>query len=246
MRIDVIDMHEFYSSPLGEAACQSLGRQIRTVWPNLKHLSVLGLGYATPYLSQFRGEAERVIGMMPAAHGVMRWPPGQPSLTALVDETELPLPDASIDRILMVHALETSEHVRHSLREIWRVLAPGGKLLIVAPNRLGLWARLETTPFGHERPYSRGQLTQLLRDSLFSPEHWSSALYMPPSARMLVLRPEQTWERAGKMFWRRFAGVLLVEAAKQIYAPIPEPAINRRAAKTMLARPTGLPIPGNG
>lgn len=246
MRIDVIDIHSFYSSPIGVAAGQSLGLQIRAVWPDLRGLSLLGLGFATPYLAQFQGDAERVIGMMPAAQGVMRWPPGAASLTALVDEDDLPLPDASIDRILLVHGLETSEHVRNSLREIWRVLAPGGKVLVVVPNRIGLWARLEATPFGHGRPYSRSQITHLLRDSLFSPEHWSSGLYMPPIERLLLLRPAQTWERIGRILWRRFAGVLIVEATKQIYAPVQQPALNRRAAKTTLAPQAGLPIVGSG
>lgn len=220
MRIDVIDMHGFYTSLLGGEAEQCLWRQIRTLWPNLKGLSVVGLGFATPYLPEFLGEADRVIAMMPAAQGVMRWPAGGPGLTALVDEIELPLPDASIDRVLLVHALETSEHVHPGLREIWRVLAPGGRLLIVAPNRIGLWARSESTPFGHGRPYSRSQLTHLLRDNLFSPVQWSAALYMPPSKRLRMLRPALSWERIGQLLWPRFAGVLLVEAAKQIYAPV--------------------------
>lgn len=246
MRIDVIDIHGFYSGRLGKAAGQSLGQQIRAVWPNLTGQSLLGLGFATPYLAQYQGEAERVLGMMPAAQGVMPWPPGAASLTALVDEDELPLPDASIDRILLVHALETSEHVRSSLREIWRVLAPGGKLLAVVPNRIGLWARLEATPFGHGRPYSRSQITHLLRDCLFSPEQWTSGLYMPPSEWLLTLRPAASWERAGRFLWRRLPGVLLVEAAKQIYAPVQQTALSRRAAKTMLAPQAGLPIAGNG
>lgn len=262
MRIDVIDMHGFYHSPLGGAAALCLGSQIRKLWPDLKGRSVLGLGYATPYLPQFLGEAERVIAMMPAAQGVMHWPPAAPGLTALVDETGLPLPDACIDRVLLAHALETSEHVQPGLREIWRVLAPGGKLLIVAPNRIGLWARSEATPFGHGRPYSRHQLTQLLRDSLFSPAQWSAGLYMPPRARMLVLRPALSWERIGAICWPRFAGVLLVEAVKQIYAPLPDraraqrlvllpsaisprasPRVSPRAAKTAPARQAGSPIP---
>lgn len=261
MRIDVIDLHSFYNSPLGGAAAQCLGSQIRKLWPDLKGRSMLGLGYATPYLPQFRGEAERVIAMMPAAQGVMHWPPAAPGLTALVDETGLPLPDASIDRVLLVHALETSEQAQPGLREIWRVLAPGGKLLIAAPNRIGLWARSEATPFGHGRPYSRSQLTQLLRDSLFSPAQWSAALYMPPRARMLVLRPALSWERIGGICWPSFAGVLLVEAVKQIYAPLLDraraqrpvmlpqaisPRASPRAAKTAPARQAGWQALDNG
>lgn len=222
MHLDVIDLHAFYSSPLGEAARRAIGQKIRQIWPNLAGQSLLGLGYATPFLPPFQNESLRTLALMPASQGVMRWPPDGASLTGLVDETQLPLDDASMDRILLVHSLETSEHIRPALRELWRVLAPGGKLLVIAPNRIGLWARSEATPFGHGRPFSRSQLTHLLRDCLFSPEQWSASLYMPPLGRMMMLRNPDGWERVGKLLWPRFAGVWMVEASKQIYVPIPE------------------------
>lgn len=222
MHLDVIDLHAFYSSPPGDVARRAIGNEIRAIWPNLSGLSLLGMGYATPYLPLFEGETTRTLALMPASQGVMRWPGEGASLTGLADETRLPLEDASVDRILLAHMLETSEQIRPALRELWRVLAPGGKLLILAPNRIGLWARRETTPFGHGRPFSRGQLTGLLRDCLFSPEQWSAALYMPPLGRMLMPRNPESWERMGKILWPRFAGVWMVEASKQIYVPIPE------------------------
>ncbi|MGK2872108.1 MAG: class I SAM-dependent methyltransferase [Alphaproteobacteria bacterium] len=222
MHLDVIDLHAFYSSPLGDASKRAISQKIRQIWPDLTGQSLLGIGYATPYLPLFQGEASRTLAMMPASQGVMRWPNSGPSLTGLMDETQLPLPDASIDRILLMHSIESSEQIRPSLRELWRVLAPGGKLLIIAPNRIGLWARREATPFGHGRPFSRSQLTQLLRDCLFSPEQWSASLYMPPLGRTMLLRNPDVWERVGKLLWPRFAGVWMVEASKQIYAPIPE------------------------
>ena len=55
------------------------------------------------------------------------------------------------------------------LAEVWRVLTPGGRLLVVVPNRAGLWARMENTPFGYGRPFSRKQLSRLMRDMQFSP-----------------------------------------------------------------------------
>lgn len=222
MHLDVIDLHAFYSSPLGNAARRALSQKIRAIWPNLSGLSLLGMGYTTPYLPLFLGEAARCLAMMPASQGVMRWPGHAASLTALVDETGLPLEDASVDRILLVHSLETSEHIRPGLRELWRVLAPGGKILIIAPNRIGLWARSKSTPFGHGRPFSRGQLTGLMRDCLFSPEQWSASLYMPRLGRIMMTNNPEGWERVGRHVWPRFAGVWIVEASKQIYVPIPE------------------------
>ena len=147
---------------------------------------MLGIGYATPYLGLFREEAERCLAFMPAGQGVVKWPTARPALSALVDENELPLPDSAVDRILLVHALEMTHDPAALLREVWRVLASGGRLLAVVPNRRGVWARMDTTPFGHGRPYSRSQINQLLRETWFTPTGWSEALYVPPVDARLV------------------------------------------------------------
>ncbi len=215
---DVIDLRDFYDSSLGQAARRVLRRQIRTIWPDSHDMRVLGLGFATPYLRPFREETERVIAVMPSSQGVLPWPPEGPGLVCLADETDLPLPDRSIDRVLLVHALESTEQVRATLREVWRVLADSGRLLVVTPNRRGIWARLERTPFGQGRPYTPSQLSRLLRDNMYTPLQTASALFMPPFQSRFVLRSAPAWEKVGERWFPTFAGVLMVEAAKQIYA----------------------------
>ena len=184
-------------------------------------MRVLGIGYATPYLGLFREEAERCLAFMPAAQGVVSWPSARPALAALVEEDELPLTDSAVDRVLLVHALEMSHDPGALLREAWRVLAAGGRLLAVVPNRRGLWARMDTTPFGHGRPYSRSQITHLLRETWFTPTGWGEALYVPPIARGWFLRSAVAWERTGATLSAPFAGVHIVEATKQVYRAIP-------------------------
>ena len=169
MSLDVVDLRNFYSQPLGAVARRFVGRGIRTRWNDTRGLRLLGVGYPTPYLGLFRAEAERCIAFMPAAQGVVKWPSDRPTLAALVGQDEFPLPDACFDRVLIVHAIETSEDAGALLREVWRVLAAGGRLLAVVSNRRGLWARIDTTPFGQGRPYSRSQITQLLRETWFTP-----------------------------------------------------------------------------
>ncbi len=215
---DVIDLGAFYASPPGRVAQRMIRRRIRAFWPDTRGQSVLGLGYATPYLRPFRDEAERVVAIMPAAQGVTPWPRDEPGLVTLADEAALPLAEGSIDRVLLVHAVECSEQQRAMLREIWRVLAGGGRLVVIAPNRRGIWARLERTPFGHGYPFSPSQLSRLLRDNLFSPLRTASALYVPPSASRAMLRFAGAWEGFGDRWGLPFAGVLLVEASKQVYA----------------------------
>src|SRR5207342_1541293 len=162
MSIDVVDLRNFYSHRLGSVARHFVGRGIRKRWTNTAGQRLLGLGYASPYLGQFREEAERCLVFMPAEQGVVKWPSAHPTLSALVEPFDLPLPDASIDRVLMVHGLEMSQDAAALLRELWRVLAAGGQLLAVVPNRRGVWARMDNNPFGHGRPYSRSQITSLL------------------------------------------------------------------------------------
>ena len=221
MTIDVIDLRDFYSKRLGIVARQLINRGIRARWPDAAGQRVLGLGYPTPYLGLFREDSERCIAFMPAAQGVVKWPTVGPAHSVLVDEFELPLPDAAVDRVLLVHALEMSLDATALLREIWRVLASGGQLLAVVPNRRGLWARMDTTPFGHGQPYSRSQIMHLLREAWFTPLAWSEALYVPPIQRSWFLRSAVAWERAGATISAPFAGVHVVQATKQVYRGVP-------------------------
>ena len=215
---DVVDLRDFYDTSLGQMARRMIRRQLRLLWPDVSGMRVMGLGFATPYLRIFTGEAERVSAIMPASQGVLPWPPDGLGLTALADETELPLPDRSMDRILLIHALESTEQVRAMMREVWRVLADGGRLIVVAPNRRGIWARLDRTPFGNGRPYTQFQLIRLLRDNLFTPVNQTGALFLPPTTSRMMLRSAPAFEELGSRWFQTFAGVVIVEAAKQIYA----------------------------
>ena len=230
------------ASSWASVARRFVGRGIRARWSDTRALRVLGIGYATPYLGLFREEAERCLALMPAAQGVVRWPSTRPALAALVEEDELPLTDSAVDRVLLVHALEMSSDPAELLREAWRVLAAGGRLLAVVPNRRGLWARMDTTPFGQGRPYSRTQITQLLRDTWFTPTGWGEALYVPPIPRGWFLRSAVAWERTGATLSAPFAGVHIVEATKQVYRAIPARREKRRLVPAL--QPVLAPSPG--
>lgn len=217
MWTDAVEMRDFYDSMLGRVARRMIGRRVRDLWPDLRGLSVVGLGYATPFLGVFRSEAQRVLAVMPAGQGVVQWPREGRGLSTLADETALPFPDRSIDRILLVHALEGAEQTRPMMREVWRVLADGGRLLVVTSNRRGLWSRFERTPFGHGRPYSPRQLSKVVREAMFAPYQTAAALYVPPFHSRMILSSAAAWEKAGERWFTGFAGVAIVEATKEIY-----------------------------
>jgi SAM-dependent methyltransferase len=246
--MDVVDLRNFYAERLGVVARRFVSRGIRARWNDTRGQRVLGIGYAIPYLGLFRGEAERCLAFMPAPQGVVRWPAAGPALVALVEEADLPLADSAVDRVLLVHALENSTDPVGLLREVWRVLAGGGRLLAVVPNRRGLWARMDTTPFGQGWPYSRSQITHLLRETWFTPTGWGEALYMPPISRALFLRSAVAWERAGATISAPFAGVHIVEASKEVYRALPARRVRRLvpALRPVLAPSHGTALSGPG
>src|SRR5262249_5011178 len=125
MSNDVVDLRNFYAQRLGVAARRFIGRGVRARFVDTRGMRVLGIGYTIPYLGLFREEAERCLAFMPAAQGVLKWPSTRPTLAALVDELELPLPDAAVERILLVHALEMAHDPGALLREVWRGFGPG-------------------------------------------------------------------------------------------------------------------------
>src|SRR5436309_5294468 len=108
MSNDVVDLRNFYAQRLGVVARRLVGRGIRRRFADTRGMRVIGIGYPTPYLGLFREEAERCLAFMPAAQGVVKWPSARPTLAALVEETDLPLVDAAVDRVVIVHGLELS------------------------------------------------------------------------------------------------------------------------------------------
>lgn len=237
MQLDVEALRDFYATPLGQVARRLLAHRIRARWRHIPGGTLIGLGYATPYLGSFRGEVRRLGAVMPAAQGALVWPATGKVLTVLSENEQLPLPDNSIDHILAVHALENAERARPFLREMWRVLAPEGRILMIVPNRRGVWARIDSTPFGHGQPYSRVQLERLLSDVLLTPLDWSTALYLPPLDHRIVLRSATAFERAGARVSPGFAGVIIVEARKEVVAPMGKLAPARTLGRLVTVRP---------
>lgn len=236
MRLDVTEFRAFYDSPLGAVTRRLLRQRLKALWPDLRGMTVLGLGYATPYLRPFRAEGTRVIALMCGAQGVTRWPRRGPAAVALSEETAFPLADGSIDRILLVHELELATDLRPLLREIWRVLSPEGRLIAVVPNRRGIWARMDMTPFGAGRPFSPSQIESTLRGAMFEPLSLDVALHLPPTRRRFLIRTAPFWEKMGTRWWPGFGGLLVVEAKKSLYALTPpgERVTSRVKVKVMV------------
>lgn len=238
--MDVVDLREFYASPLGNTTRRLIANRLKTKIGSAAGAAVLGLGYAMPYLEATGADAGTALSFMMARQGVIHWPSDGPVRSALVDETDLPLLESAVDIIVAVHALELSQAPAEMLREAWRVLAPQGRLILVVPNRRGLWARFDTSPFGQGQPFSRPQLAGLLRDCEFSILSWTHALHFPPSGRGMALSSAGVLEGVLGRIMPAVSGVLIVEAVKQVYAI----AAGRRVRKVSgRLRPALLPAP---
>ena len=247
MHLDVHDLRNFYyRTQLGRVAQKAVRDRVVELWPDAKAQTVAGFGFAVPLLRPYLESARRVIGLMPGQQGVMPWPAGMANVSVLCEEVQWPIETGMVDRLVVMHGLETSDRPTALLEECWRVLGPGGRALFIVTNRSGLWARSDATPFGHGRPYTMRQLDAQLRQNGFTTERFETALFAPPSERRFWLRTAQMWERAGRRIQRLLAGgVLMIEVSKQIHAPIRPGlrAVVKRPLKAIEALPKPTPAP---
>ncbi len=220
---DIGCYRQFYQSLHGQLACRRLRQVITRCWPDVRHDTIAGIGYTIPYLLALQDKAQQVIACMPAQQGARLWPVGQPCKTILTYEDALPFPDHSLERVLVVHALEHTQFALPMLEDIWRVLVPGGTLLVVVPNRRGIWAHMDNTPLGSGHPYSRPQLARLLQQARFSAVLEGSLLHFPPTEKRMWLRLSGLLDKLGAWLCPAFGGWLWMEAEKQLYATSKQP-----------------------
>lgn len=242
MHLDVVDLRNFYyRTPLGRVAQRGIRDRMVEWWPPITGQTVVGFGFAAPILRPYLAQARRVMALMPAPQGVMLWPSGDANCSVLCEDANWPLSTGFVDRLVVMHGLETSDNAGAVLEESFRVLGPGGRALFIVPNRIGLWSRRDTSPFGFGRPYSNGQLEAELKRHGFTPERSQTALFAPPSQGRLWLRTSPVWEWMGRRAPWLAGGVLMVEASKQVYAP------TRGGLGAIVTRPLkglqGLPAP---
>lgn len=243
MRQDAVTLDRFYASALGDASARVLATKLTDLWGPAKGLSVLGLGYAVPVLKDVGTGSDRCIAAVPFDHGPVSWDAaGRGNATVSVGDLRLPFPDGQFDRIVVLHGLEETGDPRAYLREIWRVTAPEGRIVLAAANRVGLWSRATRTPFGQGRPWSRAQLMNLLSSGLFQVTASTSALFMPPVSLGIVSAAADGWETIGRFLAPGLGGVVLVEAVKRLYA---SPGGGAVAPATEAVRVKGRPIPAN-
>jgi SAM-dependent methyltransferase len=239
MRPTINHLHKFYHSPLGKRVAKSLQNQVNDWWPDNHALSLVGLGFPLPVLPSLQTNTEKTVALMPARQGASVWQRADSdvledrrgNLTAMVESSYLPLPDVSVDRFVMLHLVEHTVDLHTSLREAWRVLKPEGRLLVIAPNRASIWARVENNPFAFGRPFSRSQLNSILEDSQFETVHSRHGLFFPPSQRPTVLKFSSAIDRIGGKIMPLAGGVIFTESIKRMVIQPPKGGMKARVLK---------------
>lgn len=235
MTQDIVDLIDFYATPLGQSTAATIRLMIHHMWPDLTTETLLGIGYPLPFIPS-SAPINRTLIFMPAQQGIIHWPDESKNACCLINEDALPLPNESVDRLIVIHSLEHSEHVRPYLRELWRVLASNGRLLVIVPNRRGLWAQSDETPFGHGNPYTMTQLSRILKENQFTPLKSTRGLYSIPGHSRTTRNVSRLLEKIGPSILGKFSGLVCIEATKQVYC-----GYHEKRSPLILIRP--LPKP---
>lgn len=225
---------EFYTTRTGLRTAELLSAQLRTFWPQSTNTRILGIGYTDPFLPLWGNASTRISVHTETPYLALPNPLPSPRSICIADESCLPFPDLTFDHILLVHALEHSPERERLLRSAWKVLKDHGSLLLVVPNRSGLWALNDSTPFGSGTPFSRRQLTRTLQRAFFQPERQEAALFLPPPMHRIRHRSLRTFCTTTERFIQKglpaFGGVLIVEAVKDVWSGMPLTTAGVRAS----------------
>jgi len=226
------DLKSFFNSMTGRIIRSLIRDRLLELWGSEKKLRYVGLGYAMPYMRPYMDNAERAFCVLSPSLGVHQWPERDKNLVCLADDNALPLETNSVDRIIVAHHLEFLDNPENAFQEMYRVLKSTGKILIVVPNRLGLWARADWCPLGQGRPYSARQIETFLKDNMFVHERTCQAIFTPAYRNTFWLRGARLFEKVGKVIYPALGGVHVIEASKQLYA-----TKGRGTPATVKARP---------
>ncbi|MBP9752871.1 MAG: methyltransferase domain-containing protein [Proteobacteria bacterium] len=219
MTYSVKDIRNFYQSNLGKSVKNQIEIQISECLPSdLKNQTILGIGYAVPYLDEMLSSDNTVLSFMSDTFGCHPWPNDTSSKVALIHDWLIPLQNHSVDYIILVHSVEFSTHIQSYFKEIWRILKRDGKLIVILPSRLSFWAMLENTPFGFGQPYTMGQAIHLLSNNGFVIEQQKRLLYGIPSQSTFLRSIFKVFEWIGPYLFKKFAGVNMVFATKKTFA----------------------------
>lgn len=218
MLVTAKDYEDFYLTRTGRLMRDVLRHKMREIWPHVKGSRMLGYGFAYPYLDLFYPESEICVGAGRIEMGTLTWPNKDQNASLLAASNALPFETAYFDNVILTHALEHAGSIRALLQEAWRVLRGNGRMILVIPNRTGLWSMASWSPLGVGTPYSKSQIEDFLREESFDIESVRPALFALPSTKNFTHKMAPSLEKIGPYIMPALAGVYIIECTKKLYA----------------------------
>ncbi len=154
------------------------------------------------------------------------------NLTLLQADVEsLPFPSLSFDLVTALTVLEFTGNPEAAARELWRLVKPGGRLVIGVLNSWSPWAwrrrrqaRTGESVFAGAQFFSPWRFKMLLtRTTGGCPLIWSTCVFIPPWAGLLPVNTAVALDRIALPFLKPF-GALIVMRAERLTVVQPVPA----------------------
>lgn len=216
MTSTVKELSDFYKTPLGEVVQVYCNDVIKKFIPeSTKNQFILGLGYVTPYLTKSLLEKNTVLSFTFDKMGGITWPNTACSQTAIVNGHNLPIANRAVDRLIVVHGLECCQSSEKLIKEMNRIIAPDGEILIIFPNKAGIWSHTSNTPFACGEHYTMSQLNTALSKNGFAITSEERFLYFPPTQSLYTQSFFAPVEMMGAYFLPYFSGLNAIAAKKR-------------------------------
>ncbi|MCB5187324.1 class I SAM-dependent methyltransferase [Methylobacillus caricis] len=134
---------------------------------------------------------------------------------------KLPLPENTLDLVVMPHTLDFSEHPHQTLREAARVMVPEGHIVISGFNPLSTWGIRRLASENGTYPWDANFLSLMrIKDWLalldFEIVDSRMTCHMPPFKSASWLGRYSMVERLGARLWPMMGGVYFVVAKKRV------------------------------
>lgn len=215
---DYSEFEKFYRSDLGKNLKYFVSSKLKK-YIYLYEKEIVGFfGYGNPYLDLIQKKNNRIFNFSSEKIGTCKNLSNEESVNILFDEEKLPIEDNFFNHILVVHYLENANNLKKNLRELWRVLAPEGKIYIILPNKKSSWNHSLKSPFSSGFGFSKNKINHMLEDNFFETQFIERLIYFPPWNLPMIQKNKFLFEKVGSYFWRFFNGVYVCVAKKRLYA----------------------------
>ncbi|MBO8128593.1 MAG: methyltransferase domain-containing protein [Peptococcaceae bacterium] len=141
----------------------------------------------------------------------------------------IPAASETFTLVIAFTSLEFTGQPEAAVRELWRMVRPGGRLIVAALNAWSPWAWWRSRKTGHSvfakaHFFSPWELLRLLaRNTGERCLVWNTAVFIPPGANSCIIKTAPVWEVAGRLFFKPLGALIIVRVDKtRVQERLPE------------------------